>query len=1748
MKRSFVLAFAGALATLALAIPPTAAAVAGELPATGTMRSVSAEATDEHHDITFDGGSLKIDGQRLVVWSGEFHYWRSPNQSLWLDTFQKMKANGYNAVSIYFDWAFHSPAQGVYDFTGIRDVDALLDMAEEAGLYVIARPGPYVNAETQGGGFPDWMIDVPGKARTDAPDYLAAVDEWMTQIDAILARHQLTDGSGSVILDQIENELASTGTTQKNYMQHLYDTVRADGIDVPIFHNDKGRNGIWVPEGSNVPGTVEGPVDMYAFDGYASGSCSTNGSVGSPSAAPDWGIFGTGGATGGATASPNTPGFGAEIGGGWFDYWGSWGSYECTAQRTGPGMERVFYGNYLANGLSIQNYYMTIGGTNWGWLAAPVVYTSYDYGAAISEARQIRPKATAMKLLGNFVQSVPEVSNLERSTDVTPSSSKVKVLHTQDPESGTDFFFTVHNPSNGTTNDAFTFPITTDDGNYTVPQSGTVRLNGQDAKTLVADYDLDGQHLVYSTSEIMTHFAREDADTVLLHGRDGEDGETVLRYASEPTVTVLSGSVTSTFDAAKGDLRLDYVHDGLAEVRISGGGRPDLTLLLADTTTAGEFWVQTTPAGVVLERGPELVRTATIDSSTLALTGDTADAVDLQVWAPAGVTAVTWNGADVATTAGLSGDLRSTSQLAGVDEVSLPDLTQATWATAPGSPESDPSFDDTDWTAATETTTTSTTKPPTGAPVLTADDYGFHQGDVWYRGTYTGSADASQLAMYYGAGGAGLLQVWLDGVYLGQNVLATGTSAPPTTGTAKFTIPEQLRAGKHTLAVMVRNNGHNQDGGVNDAQKEGRGLISTTMSGAKGTVATPISWKVQGTLGGEDVVDTARGSNNVGGQYGERSGWYLPGFPDDDWATATLPSEGAMPGTTWYRTSFALDIPDTTDASLGLTIGDASKPQGTGNYRALIYLNGWNVGQYIANVGPQHTFVLPNGILDPQGENTLAIEVTSDGGPGNGLEQIVLADLGTVRGGVDLTLNDAPDWSASVYGDGDVVDQVSVDHLTSDASDTSKGGDVIHVTGTVANRGATEADVTAKLGVPTGWKVVPSAATAIADLAPGASAPVAWTVTVPTTVTAADYEVVATAEWQADGTTRTSGNTLTFPVRFAGDTFVSDMDWVSSVSGWGTIGRDVSVNGAPLTMNGVTYPKGIGVNAISTVVVDLPEQCTSFTSTVGLDVGSANKGSVTFTVIGDGTTLLTTPTIAGTNPPRDIQVDITGVKRLTLTVGDGGNGNGHDNADWGNAEIHCATDEPIVPTVATVAPAAGPAAGGNAVTLTGTGFTAESTVSVDGSDAIAVADVASDGTSLRFTAPEHAAGRVEVTVATGAATSAPAVYTYLPVPTIAGATPNHGPVDGGTVVTLSGTGFTAESTVSVDGSDPIVPTSVDSDVNSDSTTLVFDAPAHDAGTVEVAVTTAGGTSDPVAFTYEAPATAPGAPDAPTAVAAGDTSITVTWSEPGDDGRSPITGYVVYEAGVPEPVCEVSDSVTTCTVTGLELGSTHGYEVAAINAVGEGARSASSTPVTLPDVPSDDGAIAVPAPGVLSSDNGWDTGLQDGAFRITWNNWWGENASVFQLYQDGTLVSKQYLDADGRRAQKATVDIAGLGNGEHKYVAVLKNSKGRTQSMALTVSVTDANPGKPVLSSDNWDRDGDYTVTADLWWGTNATAYRFLEDGVEIGAGNLTAATPKAQRATVHVTDRPIGTHTYTVEFRNQAGATTSAPLTVAVSK
>lgn len=200
--------------------------------------------------------------------------------------------------------------------------------------------------------------------------------------------------------------------------------------------------------------------------------------------------------------------------------------------------------------------------------------------------------------------------------------------------------------------------------------------------------------------------------------------------------------------------------------------------------------------------------------------------------------------------------------------------------------------------------------------------------------------------------------------------------------------------------------------------------------------------------------------------------------------------------------------------------------------------------------------------------------------------------------------------------------------------------------------------------------------------------------------------------------------------------------------------------------------------------------------------------------------------------------------------------------------------------------------------------------------------------------------------------------------------------------------------------------------------------------------------------------------------------------------------------------------------------------------------------------SDATPLAASAPGkpVLSDNNGYDTGLKDGNYTVTMNLWWGNNGTEFRLYENGVLIHTEALTDKSPAAQAVSVNISGKSNGTYTYTCELSNSLGTTACDPLVVKVTDANPGKPILSHNNWDGDGNYDVTLNLWWGTNGSQYLLYENGMLIDTQTLSEATPSAQHAVTPIIGRTAGTYTYTAVLVNATGETSSEQLTITVTK
>lgn len=241
----------------------------------------------------------------------------------------------------------------------------------------------------------------------------------------------------------------------------------------------------------------------------------------------------------------------------------------------------------------------------------------------------------------------------------------------------------------------------------------------------------------------------------------------------------------------------------------------------------------------------------------------------------------------------------------------------------------------------------------------------------------------------------------------------------------------------------------------------------------------------------------------------------------------------------------------------------------------------------------------------------------------------------------------------------------------------------------------------------------------------------------------------------------------------------------------------------------------------------------------------------------------------------------------------------------------------------------------------------------------------------------------------------------------------------------------------------------------------------------------------------------------------------------------------------------ADGTFSLPLEGIEAGE---YAVELTVKDQQGLSGKANTVLKLEAVETEPETPATKAPGtpVLSHNNWIGNGLPEGSYIVSMNLWWGENGTSYKLYEDGVLIDTQKLTYNAPWAQFAQTKITGKANGTYTYVAELTNDKGTTRSQTLTVKVTNAAPGKAVLSQDNWDGDGNYKVTMNLWWGTNATEYRLYENDKLIDTQELRAVSPLAQSAVTKLSGKASGTYTYRAELINAAGVTSTDTIKVKV--
>ncbi|XP_033107265.1 beta-galactosidase-like [Anneissia japonica] len=331
--------------------------------------------------VNYDGNSFSKDGQPFRYISGSIHYARVP-RGYWDDRLKKMYATGLNAIQVYVPWNFHERSPGRYTFEDNADLVAFLQKANETGLLVILRPGPYICAEWDMGGLPSWLLkDGVIGLRTMDEAYIQAVDRWMGVLLPKI-KPLLYSNGGPIISVQVENEYGSYSACDHDYIRHLKNTFEeALGADAVVLFTTDGPGQHMLE-----CGTLQG---LYTTVDFGSGI--------DPSGPFNYQ----------RKFEPKGPLVNSEFYTGWLDHWGQKHSTVAKDRVTGS-LDKI-----LATGASV-NMYMFEGGTNFGfWNGANSAYspqpTSYDYDAPLTEAGDPTDKLMAIRDVIKKYAKVPSI-------------------------------------------------------------------------------------------------------------------------------------------------------------------------------------------------------------------------------------------------------------------------------------------------------------------------------------------------------------------------------------------------------------------------------------------------------------------------------------------------------------------------------------------------------------------------------------------------------------------------------------------------------------------------------------------------------------------------------------------------------------------------------------------------------------------------------------------------------------------------------------------------------------------------------------------------------------------------------------------------------------------------------------------------------------------------------------------------------------------------------------------------------------------------------------------------------------------------------------------------------------------------------------------------------------------------------------------------------------------------------------------
>ncbi|KAI8909226.1 beta-galactosidase 1-like protein [Gorgonomyces haynaldii] len=321
----------------------------------------------EQRSVGYDHRSILINQKRELLLVGHIHYPRS-TPDMWPQLFQSTKEAGINTIDTYVFWNEHESVRGQYDFNGNRDLRHFIQLAQEHGLYVVLRIGPYVCAEYNYGGFPVWLREIEGiDMRNYNQQFMTEMQKFVEYV-VDLTRDLMHSQGGPIILLQIENEY---GNVQRDY-SHGQEYIEW-AVDMAL--NTTKEQWLVCQQFGTVSQVLDTCNGFYCDNWIES------------------------------RPYKHQPAMHVEHWTGWFMHWG-----ELRPQR--PAEDIAFsVARFIQKGGTYTGYYMWHGGTNFGRTSGgPGITTSYDYDAPLDEyGSKNEPKYSHLKQLHKILLAYKDV-------------------------------------------------------------------------------------------------------------------------------------------------------------------------------------------------------------------------------------------------------------------------------------------------------------------------------------------------------------------------------------------------------------------------------------------------------------------------------------------------------------------------------------------------------------------------------------------------------------------------------------------------------------------------------------------------------------------------------------------------------------------------------------------------------------------------------------------------------------------------------------------------------------------------------------------------------------------------------------------------------------------------------------------------------------------------------------------------------------------------------------------------------------------------------------------------------------------------------------------------------------------------------------------------------------------------------------------------------------------------------------------